>query len=393
MTRAANQIITFFQAVALGFSCALPLYAQDAPEPPVSNSRTATVTVAPAVQTHFRQMATASGSLVARDIALVSPQIGGYPLVSLNAEVGDRVDKGQVLARVDVRVLSANVRQAEASLASAEASLRQAQTQVSSAEATLANAEKTLTRTQSLLDRGAATQAALDDAQAAELSARAARDNAQSGVGAAEAAVAQAQAALEVAQLNLENAEIIAPTAGIISERNATLGMIVAVGGEPMFRLIQDGIVEFRADVVETDLARLRVGQSAQVSIAGLPPMPGQVRLVAPTVDTSNRLGEVRIALDGQENLRPGMYAQAQITLTERDSIGVPAAAVLSDAQGDYVLVERGGVLHRVNVTAGLLSGALREIAAGLEPGDRVVARAGAFFQDGDSVTPVEDAQ
>jgi len=142
--------------------------------------------------------------------------------------------------------------------------------------------------------------------------------------------------------------------------------------------------------VIETELVLLSPGDPAALQIAGLPPVTGQVRLVAPTVSPTTRLGEVRIALEAREGLRPGLYVGGRIVAEDRQGLAVPVSAVLRDAQGAYVLrLGEGDRLERRSVQTGIAWNAWQEITSGLDEGDEVVARAGAFFSDGDVVRPI----
>lgn len=351
------------------------------------------VSVATAQVRPLMQVVPLSGSLVARNEVLVFPHSGGFAITALNADLGDRVEAGAVLARIDDRTLSLRLRQAEAQHASATAALGQARSQGQSAAAQLDQTNLVLERLRTLRASGTATQSALDEAQAAQRGAAAAVQSARDGVEAAEAALQQSQATLEVAQLDLRNAAITAPVSGIVSARNGQIGAIAATAGEPVFRLIEDGVVEVSAEVIETELVLLSPGDPAQVRIAGQPPLPGAVRRVAPVVSAATRLGEVRVALDDSTGLRPGLYVGGQIVVADREGLAVPLAAVLRDSDGAYVLrLTAGAVLERRPVETGLAWDGWVEVTAGLEAGDEVVARAGAFFAAGDTVRPIRAA-
>ncbi|MCB1389305.1 MAG: efflux RND transporter periplasmic adaptor subunit [Rhodobacteraceae bacterium] len=360
---------------------AAPAMAQDAPP---------AVTVAAAAVERLQQVVPVSGSLIARNEVLVFPHSGGFAITDLTAEVGDRVVAGETLARLDDRTLRLRVTQAEAALANARAGLRQTESQVSATEAQLRQANQVLERLRTLRASGTATQSALDEAETAQLGAAASAQSAADGVVAARAALQQAQAALDVAQLDYANARIAAPVAGVVSARNGQIGAISSTAGEPIYRLIEDGTVEAVAEVIETELVLLHAGDPATLQIAGLAPVSGHVRLVAPTVSAVTRLGEVRIALDTSEGLRPGLYVGGRIVVADREGLAVPVSAVLRDTAGAFVLLlGPGDALERRTVQTGLAWDGWQEITEGLAEGDEVVARAGAFFGAGDLVRPV----
>lgn len=289
------------------------------------------------------------------------------------------------MARVDDRTLAAQAAQAEAELMRAEAAVAQASSQIDSARATAEQAATGRGRTQRLRDAGTVTQAQLDVDVAADLTAAAALQTAQDGLAVAQAQVTQAEAARDIARMNLSNAVIRAPVAGVVSARFGQIGALAGGGGEPLFRIIRDGEVELEAQVIETALAGISVGDGVEVTVAGIGATTGTVRRVDPTVNAVNRLGTVRIGLDA-DGLRPGSFAGGWV-VTQRDkAAGVPTSAVLTDTDGDFVLRVVDGVLERAPVDAGLLWQDRRAIMQGLSDGDEVVARAGAFFAPGDRV-------
>ena len=243
--------------------------------------RVPAVTVAEVTSREFLQQVPISGTLLPREEVLVSPAISGYAITELTAQVGDRVEAGQVLARLDDRALRSQVAQAEAEMARAEAALRQSQSQVASAEATLTQATEALTRSRALRASGAGTQAALEQAEAAQLTTGASLQSARDAVFASEAQIQQAQASLDLARINLESAQITAPVDGIVSERNGQIGTIASSGGDPIYRIIQDGLVEVEVKVIETELALISVDDPAELRIAGLPPVSGAVLLIS----------------------------------------------------------------------------------------------------------------
>ena len=213
--------------------------------------------------------------------------------------------------------------------------------------------------------------------------------SAEDGLEVAKAQVLQAQAQLDIAQLDLDYATIKAPTAGIISARNAQVGAIASSSADPLFRMIQDGVIEVNADVIETELAQISVGDPAELDIPGAGIVQGAVRLVAPTVDATNRLGVVRVSLEGSNVLRTGLFAGGWIVTERHEGLTVPTTAILTDAKGDYLLEVQDNTLIRRGVTAGLIWNDIREVISGLDDGAVVVARASAFFSDGDKVNPV----
>ena len=372
-------------AVVLALAAA-PVAAQDAPGPVLPS-----VTVTEAVKAEVVGRVPISGTLVPRDEVLVYPQVSGFNIETIEVEVGDRVTAGEVLATLNRRTLAAQLAAADAELLRAGAAVRQAGSQIESAKASQTQADSALERSENLRTSGTLAQATLDQTIAAAETARAAVANAEDGLAVAQAQLQQASAQRDIATLNLEQAEIKAPVAGVVSGRNGKVGAIAASAGDPVFTLIEDGAIEVEAEVIETALGRIAHDDPVDLTIAGVGTAQGNIRLIAPTVDPVNRLARVRIAIDDTPPLRTGLFASGWIITDRRTALTVPATAVLIDAVGAYVLTVADGAVARRAVTVGLIWQDRREIVAGLSPGDTVIARAGAFFRDGDRVNPVDE--
>ena len=344
------------------------------------------VTLAPAELSQIEARVPISGSLVARRQVQIHANVTGHEIKGIVADVGDRVKMGDVLAWLSDDVLSAQFAQATAEYQRAEAAVRQAESQIDSAVATLTEAASALERTRSLRKSGNASQAVLDQAVAAEASAQAASAVASNGLGVARATLAQAEAARRLARLNLDYARIITPVDGVVVERNAELGALSGSGGDPLFTVIEGGEIELAADVIETALSRLKPGDAAEIEVAGVGLVTGSLRLAPASVDPLTRLGQARVSLAADPRLRVGLFAQGWITTDRREALTVPTAAILADAAGERVQVVRDGRVETREIRAGLIWQGRREILSGLEPGEQVIARAGAFFRDGDRV-------
>lgn len=373
----------------LGAALLLAVTAQTVLAQEADLKRVPSVTVATATVTEVVNRIPISGTLEPYREVLVYPQVTGYPIEELMVDIGAKVAKGDTLAQLNTDTLKAQLSQANAEFVRAQAGVRQAQSQITSTKASAAQARSVLERTQQLDLSGNVTQAALDQAVANSQTADAAAASAEDGLEVAKAQVLQAQAQLDIAQLNLDHATIKAPTAGIVSARNAQVGAIATSGADPLFRMIQDGVIEVKADVVETALAQIGIGDPAQVDIPGAGTVQGAVRLVAPTVDATNRLGDVRVSLEGSNALRTGIFAGGWIITDRHEGLTVPTTAILTDAKGDYLLEVQDNTLIRRAITAGLIWNDVREVISGLDDGAVVVARASAFFSDGDKVNPI----
>lgn len=350
------------------------------------------VSLAQAVTGEVQSRVPLSGSLVARQEVMIYPRVSGYAVTQIFADVGDQVEAGQELALLQDQTLSAQVKQAEAEYERAEAGVKQAQSQILSAEASLTEAATALDRTRRLRAGGTSSQAQLDQAVASEASANAAAASAHDGLSVAQAALAQASASRDIARLNLDYTRVTAPVAGLVATRNAELGALSGNSTEPMFTVIAGDEIELAADVIETAIPALRIGAPVDLRIAGVGEVTGKVRLPPATVDPVTRLGSVRISLDPDPRLRPGLFASGSVVVDKKEALTVPTTAVLVGENGNVVQVVRDGTIELRPVTAGLIWDGRREIAAGLSPGESVVARAGAFFRTGDRIRTAAQA-
>lgn len=355
--------------VSLG---ALLLWPSDEPAasvvPPL---RVSTATAGPAMLNRSVQV---NGALVAREEIAISSSVPEQRVAKVNVEEGDSVQAQQLLARLETQGLDAQVRQAQAVWARARAA-------VGHQAAVTVEAQATFKRIESLGESGAVSAQQVDER-------RAQADSAAANLRAARAEVEQALAQLADARHQRSKADIRAPFAGVIVERMARTGALS--GGEPMFRLIREGAIEFEGEVAETDLVDITPGQTLSVRIAGISsPMTGTIRRVVPKVDARSRLGRVRIELGYSPLLRVGTYAQATLVLAPHKlDVALPARAFsIIDAHRAWVMrINDQGLITRQTVATGRRSGDLLEITSGLQAGERVVANASAFVREGDVV-------
>ncbi len=348
------------------------------------------VTVSKVATADFVQTAVVSGSLVPREEILVSPEIEGLRVLDLLVEEGDKVKKGQVMARLVAEQLDAQLAQNAANLARADAAIAQAGSQIAQAEAQAKEARNQLERAEPLKKSGYLSGSTYDQRESAAHTAEAAVIAARDGLKAAEAEKAQVEAQRRELNWRRSNTDVKAPEDGIISRRMARIGAMANNVAEPMFRIVAKGEIELDAEVVETEMANVRIGQRAKVFVPGATNAVGTVRLVSPEIDKATRLGRVRIFLGANPSLRIGAFARGEIETAKSRGLAVPSTAVTFEAGAPYVLVLDGDtVRHRVLKT-GLTMGDLVEVKQGLQEGDFVVTRAGTFLRDGDKIQAVK---
>lgn len=337
------------------------------------------VTVVRAAPADMAQTLRLSGTLSAREDIAVSTPLQGLKIVAVYADAGDTVKRGQVLAQLEDVNADSQLRQTEAQLARAKAQLR-------SQQAAAAEAAATLKRYRPLAEADALSRQELDQQKSAAATAAA-------NVEAAKADIAQLQAQLKDSRNQRGKTQIVAPADGVIAKRNAEAGALT--GTDALFHIIKDGTVELAADAGADELPLLQNGAQAQVSVRGRDEaVGGTVRLVPPEIDSSTRLGKVRITLAHSDGLYTGTYGEANIRLPSyRAAAALPETAVSFDSEGkaSVLAVEGNGRVSRVPVTAGRKQGGMVEIVSGLENGRAVVRRASAFVNEGDTVKAVEE--
>ncbi len=308
-----------------------------------------------------------SGSLRARYEMPVGAEAESGRVAAIYVEAGDQVTRGQLLARLDTSILVPQVARLRAALEEARA------------EAELAAAE--YRRAQAVAAAGALSAEEIERRRSTSVT--------------KDAFVKVAAAQLAEAEARLGRSEIRAPDAGLVLSRTALIGATVTPGGEPLFRLARGGEVEMVGEVAEQDLPRLRVGQSAAVTLSGIEqPFAGTVRLLGAVIDPSTRLGDVRIALPSDPNLRPGAFARAEVVVNRTEKPVLPETAVLSDSGGSFVYVVDAA--NHVTRRAVEIAGAEPDgvaIASGLASGERVVTTAGAYLRDGQTVRIAADSR
>lgn len=337
------------------------------------------VTVVRAAPADMAQTLRLSGTLSAREDIAVSTPLQGLKIVAVYADAGDTVKRGQALAQLEDVNADSQLRQTEAQLARAKAQLR-------SQQAAAAEAAATLKRYRPLAEADALSRQELDQQKSAAATAAA-------NVEAAKADIAQLQAQLKDSRNQRGKTQIVAPADGVIAKRNAEAGALT--GTDALFHIIKDGTVELAADAGADELPLLQNGAQAQVSVRGRnEAVGGTVRLVPPEIDSSTRLGKVRITLAHSDGLYTGTYGEANIRLPSyRAAAALPETAVSFDSEGkaSVLAVDGNGRVSRVPVTAGRKQGGMVEIVSGLENGRAVVRRASAFVNEDDTVKAVEE--
>jgi RND family efflux transporter MFP subunit len=317
----------------------------------------------PQMQT-WPQLVQASGALAAWQEVIVAPEIGGLRLVDLAVDVGAQVRRGQLLARLADDTLRNDQRKQQAAVAQARAARDQA--------------ESNLRRASMAAGSGALSAQRIEEYRIAAETSR--------------AALEAAQAELDGIALSLSQTRVHAADDGVVSSKSAVLGSVVSAGNE-LFRLVRQGRVEWRPEVDAQQVAGLRPGRLARVALPTGEVVEGEVRLVEPTLSARTGRLTVHVSLPLASRARPGGYASGSIELDERPALTVPATAVVArDGRAYVYLVGTDDTVHSRPVVTGRSRDDQIEILDGVNIGERIVARGGAFLSENARVTVVGPA-
>ncbi len=307
---------------------------------------------------------TTNGNIVAWQEVVIGAEIGGLRLTDVLVNVGDKVKRGQLLARIANDTVEADLAQANAAVAEEEAMQAEA----------VANAD----RARQLQATGLISAQQITQSLTAEQTAK--------------ARLAAARARVQSNELRLSQTRVLAPDFGVISARTATVGSL-AQPGQELFRLIRQNRLEWRAEVTATELPRIQTGQVVMVELSDGVMAQGRVRIGAPTVDPQTRIGLVYVDLPADSPARAGTFARGVFELGQAPALALPQSAVLLREGFSYVFkVDNNSKVAQLKVSTGRRVEDQVEITGGLEPDTRVVLNGVGFLTDGDTVRVV-DAQ
>ncbi len=320
------------------------------------------VTVVPATSRQIQRSVLVSGPVAAWEEMQLGVEVSGLRVTALNVDVGQQVRRGELLLQLDHRSLDSDLAQANASLREAEAGASLARSQLARGEALVK--DKYISATQ------------IDALRAGRVQ--------------GDARVGTARAMRDSAALRRSFADLRAPDAGVISKRLVQPGQVVSSGSE-LLRLIRQGRLEWRAELAERELSRVRPGDLIELSTRDGKTVAGRVRAVSPGVDATTRTGTIYADLPQPDGLQPGTFLQGRIDTGAAEAITVPTAAVVQrDGHPNVFTVDAKGIVHRVRIRTGGTDAGHIEVLEGLQAGARVVNDGAGFLGEGDSVRIVE---
>jgi HlyD family secretion protein len=339
---------------------------------------------APVRRGDLRETIVASGTMEPLVRVPVIAEVSGI-IATVHVEEGDRVRRGQPLFELDRERLEARVAERRAALELRAANARY--DLVGRAAAERDRARRDLERISELRERDVASSLELENLEHELRLAEIALHDAHAETAARRAAVKQVREMLRQAERDLANAVVRAPIDGVVIERDGEIGRAIAdvtsSGGTVIAVIADDRRIRLIAEVDENDIAQVRVGQDARVSIDAFPDetFPGRVQKVSSSGTVVGNISnfEVEIRLEPTPRLRVGMSSDARIVVREhRGVLLIPNTAIVRRDAGTLVRVPDvggGGAYHLSPVETGFSDGFRTVISEGLQEGDVILIR------------------
>lgn len=299
-----------------------------------------------------------NGTIIAKSQVNVLPKTSGR-ILELRVDEGARVRKGEVIAVLETPELGWQLQQQKSALISAEANRDQA--------------EDSLNRMRELATEGVISQQQL---KAAETQAKVASSQ-----------VKQAKAAISLMESQLANGTITSPISGVVLSKGLDAGAM-AGPTTAIVTIAKAGSLQAKLPLAEGDLGMVRTGGRVKVTSVALPgeTFPGRISEIAPMVDPQTRLITVKVDLQETGRLKVGMNINGTVAGPVRETLAIPATAVLTDGAEQIVYLAKADKAERVVITTGLRTGEWVEVTSGLQPGDALITSGATFVKQGDPV-------
>jgi RND family efflux transporter MFP subunit len=301
--------------------------------------------------------------------ALVEGTIDKIPV-----EIGDRVEKGQLLFQLRLVDYELRVRQAQSAIGVAEATKRTYQVSIE-------DAKREMLRMENLYKEGSATEQMQDRA-------RTEYDRALALLEQAKATVVQARVGLDTALQALKDCTVAAPYTGFITGKFNEQGEYVR-RGEVVVEIMDLATLEAEVALAERYFESVSPGTPVQIQVGSMDmQVEGKVIAVNPKIDPKTRTFLIKVRVDNREGrLKAGLFCSGLLSLTSvKVGIAVPSAAVLNDEGRSYVWVAKSGKVERRILQVGVTEGGFVQVIEGLETGEKVVVEGTGGLMDGSLV-------
>jgi len=360
------------------------------------------------------------GTVEGIETADLYAKVGGYlqefathPETQKPIDIGDRVEKDQVLARLWIPEMPKELAEKEAAAASARAnveqaraSLAEANTQLQEKQYRLALRESEYNRTKGLVERGSINAQLLDEAKFQRDAARAAVDSVQARIRtaaatlqSAEAKVVLAEAERDKVQTMLEYGEIRAPFDGVVTNRYVDRGAFIqpAEGNsaaKPLLTVTRLDVVRVFVDLPMDVVRWLNRGDKAvldRISVLPGKRFPGEVARFSTSLHKTSRMMRVEIDLENpDQKLLPGYFGYVTLSLDEFSQTPVvPSSALMAEEGQLFVYVVEGELCRKRSITPNYQDGAIVGVGSGLQGGEQVVEAGAGQLEDGQRVIAV----
>ncbi len=370
-------IILPIAVIAIGLACKKVVDDQQADELVATVTQPIkTVEVAAVKPIKLKNEVYAIGRLASKQEVKLSFKTGGL-IKRINANEGQTVAAGTILAELDMEEINAQVQQASVGQQQAEIQLKSAQLMVE-------KLERDFTAVKALYEDKVATLTELKDTKSA-------LDNAKNQVEAARTGMRFSDEGQKIAKYNQRLSKITAPTAGIILKRLSEPNEIVGPGAPIFIFGSKNDALVLKASVTDKDIVHLNLGNSASVKFDAYPDrlFNGKISEIAGIADPYTGTYEIEIALDrSTAKLLSGFIGEASISSSvNREILSIPINAMLN-ANGSKakVLVVEDGVVRSKNIRIGSIQGEALVVLDGLSAGDLVITRGANYVATNDSV-------
>jgi RND family efflux transporter MFP subunit len=334
-----------------------------------------TVDVSTVGRSELIDYVTVVGNLIGKATVDVVPRVAGR-IESIQVQLGDRVTRGQAVAKLEDRAVREQVNQVRANLEVNQATLK-------ARENDAVVARNAFDRARTSFERGLVSQQGLEDAEARY-------NSAASQVTVAQAQLVSTQARLDELTVTLNDTSVLSPVDGFVGRRNLDVGAF-AGANTVIISVVDIGLVRMVANLVEKDFRRVQAGAPALVEVDAFPgeQFTGHVSRVAPVFDPATRTATMEIEVPNPGyRLKPGMYARVRLTAERKpDALTVDRAAVV-DVQGrrGVYVVGEGDVAQFQEVQTGLSNTERIEILSGVAEGTRVVTTGALAIRNGERI-------
>ena len=360
--------------VVLGFRIFQAVKSEAQPTRGGGGERVQTVQTANAERGIIGEKIVLTGALKAKDQVDVTPKANGR-LTQITVDTGHSVAKGALLAVIEDAEIQQQVARAGAAIAVGNASVAQRQ-------AELKNAQADLDRNQRLLDSGLISRQQFEAAQTRYEVTKSQLD----------LAVAQRrQSEAEQRELKIQQGQtrVYAPMAGAVAKRHVDVGAMVNPS-VPIVTVVSLGTMVIQANASERDIARIRPGITATVTVDSMPGQQyeGRVMRISPMLDPATRNGIIEIEIANRGGALKGeMFARAELNLSStRETILIPRDGLVYRGEQPGVYTIDHDIARFRNVETGLTEGEKVEVTNGLKEGEAVVTRGANLLKDGDRV-------